>query len=179
MEIGIIAALVVLLIVIGVTSVRRRLAEMDENVGGAMNQIGVQLDSCFDALDELLRAVGSCDAREAQRLGGLVRASRRPITAQSSAAEAAAQERVIEETLLCVRTIEEQHPELKTDKNYRKWIDAVVCYGKMLRTSRLIYNDSADKLNQAIWQMPAVLVAGLLGFRRREHLEEQTTFDTV
>lgn len=179
MEIGIIAVLVVLLLAIGVTSVRRRLAEMDENVGGAMNQIGVQLDSRFDALGELLCTVGSCDAREAQRLDGIVRARRRPVTAQSSAAEAAAQERVIEETLLFVRTIEEQHPELKTDKDYCKWMDAVVCYGKMLRTSRLIYNDSADKLNQAIRQMPAVLIAGLLGFRRRERLEEQTTFDTV
>ena len=44
-------------------------------------------------------------------------------------------------------------------------------YEKMLRTSFLIYNDSVTKLNRAIRTFPTNLIAGMLGFRQREHLE--------
>ena len=42
---------------------------------------------------------------------------------------------------------------------------------KMVRTSRLIYNDIVTKYNQAIRMVPTCLVAGILGFHKREYLE--------
>lgn len=50
-------------------------------------------------------------------------------------------------------------------------ISALDSYEKMLRTSFLIYNDSVTKLNRAIRMFPTNLIAGMLGFRQREHLE--------
>ncbi|MPN30829.1 hypothetical protein SDC9_178300 [bioreactor metagenome] len=44
-------------------------------------------------------------------------------------------------------------------------------YENMVRTSRLIYNDSVTKLNRAIRMFPANMIAGLLGFSKRAYLE--------
>ena len=52
-------------------------------------------------------------------------------------------------------------------------MDAVDSYEKMVRTSRLIYNDSVTKLNRELRLFPTSLVAGLLGFRTRDYLEQQ------
>ena len=65
----------------------------------------------------------------------------------------------------------ESYPDLKEEESYRKRISALDSYEKMLRTSFLIYNDSVTKLNRAIRMFPTNLIAGMLGFRQREHLE--------
>ena len=172
MEIAIIAALAAALLVMGITSVRRRLSKADENVSSAMNQIGVQLSSRMDALEELIRVVGACDAYGAQRLHEDVQNRRRAVTAQSAPDEVQAQEHAISAALLGIAAIAAQHPELQAEAAYRKWMGAVNCYGKMLRTSRLIYNDSVDKFNQAVRSMPCRLFAGLLGYHRRARMED-------
>ena len=56
-------------------------------------------------------------------------------------------------------------------KGYAKCMDAVDSYEKMVRTSRLIYNDSVTKLNREIRMFPVSLIAGMLGFRQRDYLE--------
>jgi LemA protein len=41
----------------------------------------------------------------------------------------------------------------------------------MVRTSRLIYNDSVTKYNRSTRMFPTSIVAGFLGFSKREYLE--------
>ena len=50
-------------------------------------------------------------------------------------------------------------------------MNAVDSYEKMVRTSRLIYNDSVTKLNRELRMFPTSLLAGALGFRPRAYLE--------
>lgn len=52
-------------------------------------------------------------------------------------------------------------------------MDAVECYGRMVYTSRLIYNDSVTKLNSALGMFPANVIAGILGFHKREYLSQK------
>jgi len=68
--------------------------------------------------------------------------------------------------------ITEQYPELKADKNYIKTMDAVEVFENMVRTSRLIYNDSVTKLNREIRMFPVSMIAGMLGFKQKEYLED-------
>jgi len=49
----------------------------------------------------------------------------------------------------------------------------VETFENMVRTSRLIYNDSVTKLNREIRMFPTSIIAGMLGFHKREYLEEQ------
>lgn len=48
----------------------------------------------------------------------------------------------------------------------------VVLDENMVRTSRLIYNNSVTKLNRDIRMFPVFLIAGILGFSQREYLED-------
>ena len=54
MEILIIIGLILLLLVLWIISVQRKFAVMDGNIQNAMNQIGVQISSRFDALFAVL-----------------------------------------------------------------------------------------------------------------------------
>ena len=51
-------------------------------------------------------------------------------------------------------------------------MDAVNTYENMVRTSRMVYNDSVTKLNRQIRMFPISIVAGMLGFSQRDYLEE-------
>ena len=59
---------------------------------------------------------------------------------------------------------------LKVAEDYKKYMEAVRCYEKMVHTSSLIYDDFVGKLNGSIERFPASLIAGLLGFRQRGYL---------
>ena len=157
--------------VIWAVLVQRRLVTMDENINNAMSQIGVQISSRFDALIALLDITKGYAAEEAQILMDAIKPHRSVITAQSTPADVVAQEGIISEALDRVTMIVEQCPELKTNKNYVKYMNAVDSYEKMMRTSRLIYNDSVSKFNRELRMFPTSLFGGIFGFSRRNYME--------
>lgn len=170
MGIGIIIGAAVVLALWAI-SCRRRLAVMDENVNNAMAQIGVQLSSRFDALATLLDLTKGYAAHESQTLIETIRARRSVITATSAPDDVLKQECVISEALDRVSVVAERYPELKANENYAKCMNAVDSYEKMVRTSRLIYNDSVTKLNRELRIFPTSLLAGAFGLRQRDYLE--------
>ena len=166
------AGLLMLVLLAGwIISTQRRLVVMDENVNNAMSQIGVQLSSRFDALTALLDLAKGYAAHESQTLIETIKSRRSVITAKSTPQDVLQQEGVISEALGRISMVAERYPELKADKGYAKCMDAVDSYEKMVRTSRLIYNDSVTKLNREIRMFPVSLIAGMLGFRQRDYLE--------
>ena len=171
MTILIIIVLLVILVAGWVMSTQRRLVVMDENINNAMSQIGVQLSSRFDALTALLDLAKGYAAHESQTLIETIKSRRSVITAKSAPQHLLQQEGVISEALGRISMVAERYPELKADKGYAKCMDAVDSYEKMVRTSRLIYNDSVTRLNREIRMFPVSLIAGMLGFRQRDYLE--------
>lgn len=167
----IIACAVILLLVAWAISCQRRLAVMDENVNNAMAQIGVQLSSRFDALTALLDLTKGYAAHESQTLIETIKSRRSVITAASTPDDVRRQEGVIAEALGRISVVTEKYPELKANENYIKCMNAVDSYEKMVRTSRLIYNDSVTKLNRELRIFPTSLLAGPFGFRQRDYLE--------
>lgn len=169
----IVIVLVLVLLASWIISTQRKLVIMDENVNNAMSQIGVQLSSRFDALTALLDLAKGYAAHESQTLIETIKSRRSVITAKSTPEDVLKQEGVISEALGRISMVAERYPELKADKGYAKCMDAVDSYEKMVRTSRLIYNDSVTKLNRELRLFPTSLVARLLGFRMRDYLEQQ------
>ncbi len=161
-------------IVLWITSTQRRLVVLDENVGNAMSQIGVQLSSRFDALTALLDLARGYAKHESETLIETIKSRRSVITARSTPDEVLRQEGILSEALGRIAMVSEQYPELKANQGYTKTMNAVETFENMVRTSRLIYNDSVTKLNREIRMLPVSLIAGMLGFRQREYLEEQT-----
>ena len=164
---------IVAIIVLWVISTQRKLVVLDENISNAMSQIGVQLSSRFDALTALLDLTKGYATHESQTLIETIKSRRSVITAKSTPDEVLRQEGIISEALGRIAMVTEQYPELKANQNYIKTMDAVQTYENMVRTSRLIYNDSVTKLNRELRMFPVSMIAGTLGFRQREYLEEQ------
>jgi LemA protein len=167
--IAVIAAVIVLWII----STQRRLVVLDENISNAMSQIGVQLSSRFDALTALLDLTKGYAKHESETLIETIKSRRSVITAKSTPDDVMRQEGVISEALGRIAMVTEQYPDLKANQNYIKTMDAVQTFENMVRTSRLIYNDSVTKLNREIRMFPVSAIAGMLGFGQREYLVEQ------
>jgi LemA protein len=155
-----------------VISTQRRLVVLDENISNAMSQIGVQLSSRFDALTALLDLTKGYAQHESETMIETVKSRRSVITAKSTPEDVLHQEGVISEALGRIAMVTERYPELKADRNYIKTMDAVETFENMVRTSRLIYNDSVTKLNREIRMFPVSIIAGMLGFQQRQYLEE-------
>ena len=150
---------------------QRRLVAMDENINNAMSQIGVQISSRFDALIALLDMAKEYAAEDAQKLIDTIKPHRNIITAKSTPDDVVKQEAVIGEVLDRIAVIVEQYPELKDNKNYVRYMNAVDSYERMMRTSRLIYNDSVTKLNRELRMFPTSLLGRMFGFSQRDYME--------
>ena len=138
MEILVIIGLILLLLVLWIISVQRKFAVMDGNIQNAMNQIGVQLSSRFDALLSLLDFTKKYAGYEAQTLTDEVNEKRCIIMETSTPEEVLRQEGVINEVLFRTQTVLEEYPGSTDENEYIKCMDAVECYEKMVQTSRLI-----------------------------------------
>ena len=168
------ATIIIAVIILWVISTQRKLVILDENISNVMNQIGVQLSSRFDALTTLLNLTKDYAGHESESLLQTIKSRRSVVTAKSTPDDVLRQEGIIFEALGRIAMIAEQYPELKANQNYIKTMGAVETFESMIRTSRLIYNDSVTKLNREIRLFPVSLIAGILGFKYREYLEEQT-----
>ena len=153
-------------------SAQRRLVVLDENIKNAMNQIGVQLSCCFDVLTALLNLAKGYVGHESETLIETIKSGRSVITAKSTPEDVLRQEDIIIEALGRIAALSEQYPELKANSHYIKALDAVNTYENMLRTSRLIYNNSVNKLTREIRMLPVSIIAPLMGFSGRNYVEE-------
>lgn len=164
---------IVAFIALWIISTQRKLVVLDENVSNAMSQIGVQLSSRFDALTALLDLTRGYAKHESETLMETIKVRRSMITAKSTPDDVLRQEGIIAEALGRISMVAEQYPELKANQTYIKTMDAVETFENMVRTSRLIYNDSVTKLNREIRMFPISIIAGMLGFQQRDYLAEQ------
>ena len=169
---GIILVLI-LIIDIWFISSQRKLAVMDENINNAMSQIGVQMSSRWDALTALLDLTKGYAEHEYKTLSETIKA-RRSITADSTAKDVTAQENILTDALGKIMAVAESYPDLKANQNYIKTMDSVNDYENKVRQSRLIYNDSVTKLNRQIRMFPTSIIAGMLGFSKRDYLETES-----
>lgn len=155
-------------------STQRKLVMLDENISNAMRQISVQLSSRFDVLMVLLDLAKVYARQESETLIEMIKSRRRVIAAKSTPDDVLRQEGIISEALSRITMMAEQYPELKANPMYIRAMDAVQTFENMLRTSRLIYNNSVTKLNLEVRMFPESMIAGMLGFRQRKYLVEQT-----
>ena len=172
----IIVIAVIALLVLWVISVQRKLVNQDELCKNSMSTIGVQQESRWDALTGMVELIKSYNEHEYNTLRDVI-AQRRPIDGNSTAEEADMQESLMGQVASRLNVVIEQYPDIKANENYGKAMDAVDKYTNMVRTSKMVYNDTATNYNKLIRQIPDSIVASLFGFKVREYLkiEDQKT----
>lgn len=170
--IAIIAIVLVALITVWVISVQRRLVSIDELCGNAMSQIGVQQNTRWDALNALADLTKQYDEHEYNTLKDVI-AHRQPITANSTAADAEAQENFLTQAMSRFMAVAEQYPDLKANTMYIETMQGVKQYEENVRLARMTYNDTVTKFNRVVRQFPTSLVAGMLGFPVKDYLQTE------
>ena len=172
----IIIILIVAILVLWVISVQRKLVKHEEICKNGLSQIGVQQTSRWDALKALAELTKGYSDYEYKTMTDTI-AQRRPITANSTSADANAQESLFTQALSHLNVVVEKYPELKANENYIKTMDSVNTYTDQVRMSQMVYNDSVTKFNQLIRQFPDSIVASLFHFVSRDYLQvnEQKT----
>ena len=150
---------------------QRKLVSQDELCQNAMSQIGVQQQSRWDALTALAELVKSYNEHEYKTLMDVI-AQRKDIDGNSSAEDANKQEDALNGLTARIKLVAEQYPDLKANENYAKAMDSVNTYENLVRTSRMVYNDTVTMFNRLVRQFPDSIIASILHFDKKDYLKE-------
>lgn len=148
---------------------QRNLVKFDELCGNAMSQIGVQLSSRWDAVSALAQLTKNYSEHEYETITQTTK-MRASIGTKSTAAEAQAQDDMIAGALSRIMAVAESYPELKASEIYQNMMSQLTGYENNVRTSRMVYNDAVTKYNRYCRQIPASVIASMLGFVTRDYL---------
>ena len=150
---------------------QRKLAVLDENINNAMSQIGVLLSSRFDALTALLDLTKGYAEHEYKTISDTVKSRRTMITADSTAAEAKAQENLITEALGRINAVAEAYPELKANENFRDLQAQLEGTENRITKAVTDFNEGAQEYNTKVRRFPTSIFAGMFGFKTKPHFK--------
>ena len=166
--------LVVFLIIVAVAvflwfvSTQRELVNLDEKCNNALSQIKVQLNSRWDALLALAKSASAYAKHESETLIKTIQS--RQATEVRTAGDVNQQQTAFNEVLGRLMAVREAYPELKASDLFEKTMDGVKEYEENVRMSRMIYNDTATRMNRYVRQWPSSFVANMLHFDVKEYL---------
>lgn len=165
-----IGALIVIIIAVAAWFVmtQRKLVSLDELCKNAMSQIAVQLNSRWDAVQGLVKMTAQYAKHESETLQNVI--AQRRISNVSTAAQVNEQQNVLGEVLGRLMAVSESYPELKANQMFLETMDGMKQYEENVRMSRMVYNDTATKMNRMVRQWPTSIVAGFLHFDEKEYL---------
>ena len=170
----IVIAVVALLVLWGI-SVQNKLVQSDELCNNALKQINVQQVSRYDALEALVKLTREYASYESETLQKV--SAQRKITASANPTveEVNANEAALKDISARLIAIAERYPDLKANENYRQTMQSIEKYEENVRLSRMTFNDTVTRFNNQVRMFPASLIAGLLGFAKRDYLAEDTS----
>jgi LemA protein len=150
-------------------STQRSLVSLDEMCKNALSQIEVQLNSRWDALLALAKSAAQYAKHESETLIEVIRQRRGEDV--NSAADVAEQQSALQSVLGRLIAIGEAYPDLKAASLYKDVMDGVQKYEENVRMSRMVYNDTATKMNRMVRQWPSSIVASILHFAQKDYLK--------
>ena len=163
--------IIVLAIVVGgyFISTQRSLVNLDEMCKNALSQIEVQLNSRWDAVLALAKTAAQYAKHESETLIEVIKQRRGE---QVNTPEAVnEQTNALGQVMGRLIAIGEAYPELKAAGLYQATMEGVKQYEEPVRMSRMVYNDTATKMNRMVRQWPSSIVASILHFVEKEYLK--------
>jgi len=170
----IIVIVILAIAVVGVILTYNGLVQRRLRVDEAFAQIDVQLKRRHDLIPNLVNAVKGYMGFEQSVLENVTnaRASAVAAGAQGPAAQAAA-ENALTASLRSLFAVVENYPDLKANQNVLSLQEQVTTTENQISFSRQHYNATVLDFNTAIATFPSVLIAGPLGFIKREFFDAE------
>jgi LemA protein len=170
---ALIAIIVILaIIVIGGILIYNGLVQRRLRIDEAFAQIEVQLKRRWDLIPNLVNAVKGYMSFEQNVLTQVTQARANAISAGAQGpAQQAAAENALSSTLRSLFAVVENYPELKANQNVLELLEQLTTTENQIGFSRQHYNASVLDYNTAIATIPNNLIAGPLGFSKREFFD--------
>lgn len=159
-----------LLIGLLVALVYNKLVTLRNRVENSWAQIDVQLKRRFDLIPNLVETVKGYAKHEKETFQKVTEA-RAAMANAKTVKEQADANNMLTEALKTLFAVAENYPELKANENFMDLQQQLSETEDKIAYSRQFYNDSVMKLNVTVEKFPTNLLAGLLGFSKREYFE--------
>ena len=169
--IAVIGVVLLLIIVFAIYVImkQRQFVHLDELCMNAMSQISVQLNSRWDAVQNLAKMAAQYTRYESETIIETIR--QRRMNRVSTAEQANEQQGALSQVMGQLIAVGEAYPELKADTVFKETMEGMRDFEDKVRMSRMVYNDTATKMNRMVRQWPDNIVASLLNFKEREYLQ--------
>jgi len=173
MELIVVIAIIVVIVVI-IASIYNGLVSRRNRIDEALGQIEVQLKRRHDLIPNLVEAVKGYMGFEQSVLTQVTQARANAVAAgaQGPAAQASA-ENALTGALRSLFAVVENYPDLKASTNVMQLQEELTTTENQISFSRQHYNASVLDYNNAIQTIPSVLIAGPLGFTKREFFDAE------
>jgi LemA protein len=173
MSTGLIIVLILVFIVVLCVgyfiSVQRNIVSVDEFCQNAMSQISVQLNSRWDAVQALASMAARYASHESETIIAAIRERRG--SGVASAGEAERQQEGLRDIVGRLAAVAEAYPDLKAEAVFRETMSGMRDFEEKVRVSRMVYNDTATKMNRMVRQWPSSFVASMLHFDVKDYLK--------
>ncbi len=165
----IITVVVVAVILLYFVNTQRSLVNLDEMCKNALSQIEVQLNSRWDALLALAKTAAQYSKHESETLIKVIEQRRGESVNTPEAVNE--QQGALQQVMGRLIAIGEAYPDLKAADLFKETQAGVKEYEEHVRLSRMVYNDTATKMNRMVRQWPSSIVASALSFKQKEYLK--------
>ncbi|MCC6777504.1 MAG: LemA family protein [Hyphomicrobiales bacterium] len=163
---------VIVVLILWLIMVYNGLVAMRQRVNQAFSDIDVQTKQRHDLIPNLVETVKGYASHERGTLEAVVAARNAAMTAQAGgvAAQAAA-ENALSGALRQLFALSEAYPDLKANQNFQQLQSELSDIENKIAAARRFFNNAVQEYNTGIEQFPAVLLAGSLGFTRKEFFD--------
>ena len=160
----------VVVIAIWLISTYNGLIQLRNQTDEAWSDIDVQLKRRYDLIPNLVNTVKGYATHESGVFQQVSEARSAALNAKSLPDKAMA-ENMLSSTLRSLFAVSEAYPELKANQNFLKLQDELSDTENKIQASRRFYNGNVRDLNTKIQVFPTNIIAGMLGFVKREFFE--------
>ena len=166
MEAIIVIAIVVVVLAVIAIALYNNLVQLRNRVDNAWSQIDVQLQRRLDLIPNLVETVKGYAAHESGTLQKVTEA-RAAVCNASTPEQKMAADNFLSGTLKSLFAVSEAYPDLKANANFQQLQAELSNTEDKISYMRQSFNDTVMKYNTAIQTFPAVLFAGVMGFKER------------
>ncbi len=166
----IVAIVLIVLLGLWVVALYNGLIRKRNRVDNAWAQVEVQLKRRHDLVPNLVATVQGYAAHERGTFDSVTQA-RAAATSANGPAQAGAAEGILGQAIGRLFAVAEAYPELKANQNFLDLQAQLKDTEDKIAVSRQVYNDTVLTYNNGIQTFPAVVLAGMLGFSKRDSFQ--------
>lgn len=157
-------------VVLWLIAIYNGLIKMKNRTDEAWSDIDVQLKRRYDLIPNLIETVKGYATHERELFEKVTQARTAAMGAENPN-EKAEKENVLSGTLKSLFAVSENYPDLKANQNFLELQRELTDTEDKIQASRRFYNGNVRDINIKIEQFPNNLIAGTLGFKKRDFFE--------